>query len=109
VLVVDVSAGKDGGGGGATHPSAAALTALIAELAAYDPDLAARPCVVAANKVDAVEGGPSGQRVQAAVDALASAAPAGCVAVIPTSGRTGVGLVELADAVSQAVGRAEDG
>ena len=97
VLVIDVSALS---ATGTPVCPVGALAGLVAELGAYDSALPARPTVVAANKVDACPDG--GAR---AVSELRDAAPPGCVAVVGTSGRAGIGLEDLAAAVREAVGR----
>jgi GTPase len=85
------------------HPAVAALGGLLAELGAYEAGLPARPCVIAANKVDACPDGGA-----AAVAALKASAPPGCVTVVATSGRAGIGLEELAAAVRAAVAKGDE-
>jgi len=75
------------------------LAALQAELAAYDPDLAARPALVAANKVDLPEG-----RARLA-DAEAAAGRRG-LACYPISAVTGEGVAALLYAIGAAVAEA---
>jgi GTP-binding protein len=84
--VIDLAAGDP----------AEALAVLRRELAAHDPALAARPAVVAGNKVDLPEG-----RARVA-EAAAAAAPAPFHAV---SALTGEGVEALAEALAAAVER----
>jgi GTPase len=72
------------------------LAALQAELAAYDPDLATRPALVAANKIDLPEG-----RARLA-DAEAAAARRG-LACFGISAATGEGMPALLYAIGTAV------
>ena len=78
VFVVDLSAEDPG----------ADLDTVRAELGAYDPELAARPSLVAATKADLVD------------DATERAAALGPEAM-PVSGTTGDGVEQLADAIAR--------
>jgi GTP-binding protein len=78
-------------------PVSEQLSVLSSELAAHSPELAARPRVIAVNKVDLAEGVEAAARLQAPVDE----------AVLSVSAVTGEGLNALMHAVADAVGQAE--
>ncbi|MGH7319806.1 MAG: Obg family GTPase CgtA, partial [Candidatus Rokuibacteriota bacterium] len=73
-----------------------------AELAAYSPELAARPQVIAANKMDL--GGVAPRLARMRMVARRRGLP-----VIPLSARTGAGLAELRAAVAALLGRSPAG
>jgi GTP-binding protein len=71
------------------------------ELAAYSPELAARPQVVAANKIDLEGAAPRLKRV------VALGRRRG-LPVISLAARTGQGLAELRAAIGRALARARE-
>ena len=74
------------------------LDAINAELAAYSPDLAARPQIVAVNKADLLDGAP--ERRRAAERVSARCAETGQPFFL-ISAATGVGLRELVGAIAE--------
>ena len=93
VHVLDLAAADPGRG------PEADLAALEAELRAFDPDLAARPALVAANKLDL----PDARARLAEAEAAAARRGLGCFGI---SAATGEGVPALLYAVGEAVARA---
>ncbi|KAI8469836.1 MAG: P-loop containing nucleoside triphosphate hydrolase protein [Monoraphidium minutum] len=96
-LVIDLSGGSEGALVAAAPEEQ--LATLVAELARFDPDLAARPLLVAANKADRLE--PA-----AAAEALERLKAATAAPIVPVSAARGAGLARLAAALRAIAGRA---
>jgi GTP-binding protein len=93
VQVVDVSADADDPG--------AALAAVEAELAAYDPGLLARPRIVAANKIDLPHA--------AGLDRLRACCGERGLPVVPVSALSGEGVPALVEAMALALRELAEG